>query len=258
MTELRFKISSKEDALTSLPCTCIDGRSSLPRFSSAGGSMAIILTALAAAEKVSDHRITEDDIKTLLESLTQKKLYIYYHTDTHAMEWLTKKAVNPFSKNHKLTDKEIRLLNEPSGIGCGHIKLMRMQPASYQVSNELIYKVTKVFFDFFQSGEQRFLFEVLQGDHQEKKIVVVDEKTQSENCYVYQNDPENAFLIHLPLQKRIVKIIVKDICQNILKNQEYIEPLEKLIKEMLEVQLRLTSQKLASGLPKELICFKEK
>lgn len=176
-----------DEIIRKVPCTCIDGRTQGMRYSVAGGSFGLILhtLALVQAHRMDEDRGTDDfslsteDISAYIALFARAVGPVYLHSDQTAItKILAQLGVPPDTRLTALTPGQqktfVQLAAEPELQGCGHIKLMMLQPELYGVPTVLIKRALQAFLWLYFAGEADLLFEVLKGDHHEAAVLLAD------------------------------------------------------------------------------------
>jgi hypothetical protein len=206
---------STEEIISKVPCTCVDGRTQGMRFSAAGGSMGLLMHILNDVEAAQDKAIDEEIIRKVLEATAETIGPVYLHTDQHALDLIYARL--GFDENTKLrsmTASQQRSFTElaikPDFQGCGHIKLMMNHVTDYKSNPLLIEKILRQFLILFFEAKENILFDVLNGEHEEEKIFIVEqqpdlpERNQTA-LYFEDKNQENQFFCHRPLKKELFR-----------------------------------------------------
>jgi hypothetical protein len=206
---------STEEIIKKVPCTCVDGRTQGMRFSAAGGSIGLILHILSDIEAEQKTTLSEKSIRHLLENIADQIGPVYFHTDQHAVDRIYARL--GFDEHTKLrsmtTDQQrsfLELATKSDFQGCGHIKLMLHQVADYKSNPILIEKILRQFLKLFFEEKNNILFDVLNGEHEEEKIFIVEhqpdlsEKNETA-LYFEDKNQENQFFCHRPLKKELFR-----------------------------------------------------
>lgn len=165
--------------LSSTAEQCVDGRSRTDIIGTPGGNMGEFILMLAAAEKVTGSKICSKEIYPLFEKYLKLFGKFYMHTDTHALNHLAQelklKNITKLIRrpSRKIQPSLIEYLLEPQNIGCGHLKLMLLNPHEYQIAPALIKTCIRAFYHKLWSDGKQLEFVVLDKDHQEGAIVTV-------------------------------------------------------------------------------------
>jgi len=170
---------------------CVDGRSTQGIIGTPGGNMGEFILMLAAAETVTGSKIRSAEIFPILEKYLKLSGAFYMHTDTHGLKNLKKELKsNPlFAKYKNVSIKQIEklirkpakkyqaslveYLIQPQNIGCGHLKLVLLNPQEYTIRPELIKTCIRAFYNKLWSNNKNLEFVVLDEDHKEGAVVIV-------------------------------------------------------------------------------------
>ena len=197
-------------AVRDLPCTCIDGRTTGARYSIAGGSFGLVLEVLAVMES-QGRLITDELVEQVMSVFTSKVGVLYLHSDQHSMERLFCKLGLPENAQlQSLSESQVRVFIEFASrsdfIGCGHIKQIALDPIAYGIPQCVTEKALKVFYQQVFSGSKFYLFDVLQGEHQEQAVIIVESNDSSVETRLLNSDRQQQnFFWHRPLQRELIK-----------------------------------------------------
>lgn len=193
-----------DEAIESVPCTCIDGRTRGMRYSAAGGSFAIALHIIANVMP----NAGDEELEQALLRFTENVGPLYYHTDEAAMKnWLKANGIHPeLALKHLDAQQKASLISsaaEPEHVGCGHINLLLQQPTSYLVPTALAQSAIRLFFKLWCNNTPRVVFEVLSGEHQESQALFLDSVASQDEQTALHAAEEEIFFCHRPLKKAL-------------------------------------------------------
>jgi hypothetical protein len=206
--------------LASIPGSrCVDGRylpdNNLPALARPGADAGYLMVAYAALRSLGVEA-DPDKITQAILSITGGESNFCLHTDSHAM--------------HGTETKDL------PAAGCGHFKLAKKDPESYGLASEDISAISQILSDLISKGARNT---VLDGDHGEQAIIVVNSKTHS----IKSSTPEGtqAFILQKTLDdERLLELAEK--LSEIISGKEGVE---KAVFEASEKQLQKTLASLA-------------
>lgn len=201
--------------------SCIDGRHTNCVVGAPGGNIGEFILILSAAEHLTNIEFTSNQLEQLLVNYASTFGQFYMHTDTHAVREVLQTISNDSELAHWANDYQgdadsfftdistldkakadllIPYLLMPQHIGCGHIKLLATHPDQYQVRPQLVTQIIKSFFRLMWLGNKRMHWEMLDGDHHEKQVVVIDHEQDLESesvvPFACHSDNEQQFVHH--------------------------------------------------------------
>lgn len=173
--------------------SCVDGRAEQPVLGTPGGDVGEIVLALAALEQTTGELITSAALDALFDAYEESFGRVYFHTDQRAMESLrgamltdprfatvrghlsSVAALRRFLLSPPLEHRAALLeyLVRPDHVGCGHVRLALLHPASYGVRAELVRDVIASTFRLAWRDSHAVDYEVLEGEHRESAVVEV-------------------------------------------------------------------------------------
>ena len=165
----------------------MDGRARYGILGTPGGDLGEFILALAAMEElIKPKTLSEEDVyqyfEEFLEHMANEGKHLFYHgTDEAALGRLAAAAEvgDPLSP---ATDDEVQKLIEysvdPRHVGCRHLRMMIEHPLEYKVAAPVVEGAIKafykVYFDSNHPSRPRLLHVVLQGQHTETAVIVVN------------------------------------------------------------------------------------
>ncbi|MDH5546259.1 MAG: hypothetical protein OEZ43_11760 [Gammaproteobacteria bacterium] len=201
--------------------SCIDGRHSHCVVGAPGGNIGEMILMLSATEKLGKFNFSSHQLEQLLANYASSFGRFYMHTDTHAVKRLLSRIekdpelqdwARSFNGNTRkffdalilidkeMSDKLLPFLLMPEHIGCGHLKLLIQQPQKYQVRKSLVLQTLTSFFQLMWLGNRRMHWEMLEGDHEEKQVIVIDSELELEDNsaipFACNHDNEQRFVAH--------------------------------------------------------------
>lgn len=210
----RLKWMSTQDIIRQVPCSCVDGRTQGMRYSVAGGSLGLVMHALAAIGEQTKQQFTDEQITAYLQLFARQVAPLYLHSDSQAMALIwAKMALSETTRLQELDSDQlrsfIRLATQADFQGCGHIKLMLSHSQQYQINSELLQRILAAFFALYWAGEDNLVFDVLSGHHVEALVVLLHEQHSQDlakSTALYYEDPEdeNKFFCHRPLKRELM------------------------------------------------------
>ncbi|WP_119396421.1 hypothetical protein [Salinibius halmophilus] len=193
-----------EEAIESVPCTCIDGRTKGMRYSAAGGSFAIALHIIANVMP----NATDAEIENALLRFSQHVGPLYYHTDEAALrQWLCQSGIHPELDLHQLDAKQQEQLlasaDMSAHVGCGHVQLMLNNPEKYLVPKHITAAGIRAFFRLWFANTPRVTFEALAGEHQESQALFIESVDGAAQQTPLRSADEEVFFCHRPLKRAL-------------------------------------------------------
>ena len=182
--------------------SCIDGRHAHCVVGAPGGNIGEMILMLSAAEKLGDFRFSPEQLEQLLANYASTFGRFYMHTDTQAVKRLLESVkedaalkdwanafdgdITSFFESLSSVDKQtsdalLRHLLMPKHVGCGHLKLLIQESEKYQVRTQLVLHTIASFFRLLWLGNRRMHWEMLEGDHEEKQVIVIDSEQELED-----------------------------------------------------------------------------
>ena len=257
--------------------SCIDGRHTQCVVGAPGGNIGEFILMLSAAERLTNIEFTRDQLEQLLVNYASTFGQFYMHTDTHAVQEMLQTISNDSVLTHWANDYKddvdsffaaiptldktkadllMPYLLMPQHIGCGHIKLLATHPDQYQVSPQLVSQVIKSFFRLMWLGNKRMHWEMLDGEHHEKQVVVIDTEQELQNDSVIpfacHTDNEQQFVHHSAVRRYFHKrdaMFIKNFMSHLgLASPTLTDFIEKIEKQA-DLQLGHTVNALARDLP---------
>lgn len=174
--------------------SCVDSRSDDPMFGTPGGDLCEFAIALTVYFKSIGKTATLEDIRSLFRiflstEITEKRPF-YFHTDDTRLRRVFKKMTTALGRtitilpNTRPTDeseanKWLDELTESYAQGCGHVRLMINDPATYGLENNFIIKsLIRVFYEEWwarsKADKRIFNFSVKLGPLIGGAIAIVD------------------------------------------------------------------------------------
>ena len=257
--------------------SCIDGRHNHCVVGAPGGNIGEIILILSAAERLTNIEFNSHNIDQILANYASTFGRFYMHTDTHAVRQLLQSIshddelsswANDYNGEVDLFFADIAALDKnksnrlmeyllmPQHIGCGHIKLLVSHPEQYQVRPQLLIQIITSFFRLMWLGNTRMHWEMLDGEHDEKQVVVIDAEEDLQNesniPFACHQDNEQQFVHHSAVRRYFHKRDAKFII-NFIEYLDKVPPtLSVLIDEIerqSDLQLSHTVNALAKDLP---------
>lgn len=257
--------------------SCIDGRHSNCVVGAPGGNIGEMILMLSVAERLGGYHFSPDQIEQLLANYASTFGRFYMHTDTHAVkallqslsaeeslrEWVAGYGndIHGFfhamlELNKSQSDQALKYLLMPEHVGCGHLKLLIQEYQKYQVRSQLVLDTIAGFFRLMWLGNKRMHWEMLEGDHCEQEVVVIDAdqelRDESAIPYACHSDKEQRFVTHSAARrffhKRDAAFINKFVSYSSLPTINidiFVEEIERLA----DLQLNNTLRALAKDLP---------
>ena len=257
--------------------SCIDGRHSHCVVGAPGGNIGEMILMLSVAERLGGYHFTSGQLEQLLANYASTFGRFYMHTDTHAVKALMERLsadeslrdwgagygndIDGFFRalldlNKSESDQILKYLLMPEYVGCGHLKLLIQEFQQYQVRSQLVLDTIASFFRLMWLGNKRMHWEMLEGDHCEHEVVVIDadQELQDESAipFACHSDTEQRFVTHSAARrffhKRDAAFINKFVSYSGLPTMQidfFIEEIERLA----DLQLNNTLGALAKDLP---------
>jgi hypothetical protein len=175
-------VVSLADLAGDIEVGCIDGRRPSCVAGAPGGSAGLLILLLASLEEETGRPLDSHAIGALFDRYLDHFGTFYLHSDRRAQDLLARSpdlpAAPPLDIDRwvKAPPPSIRpslleALLDPRHTGCGHLRLMLEEPEAYRVRRDLVASVLRGFFLRLWQGDPRLVFEVLDGDHQERGVV---------------------------------------------------------------------------------------
>lgn len=206
---------------------CVDGRyeniPNMPLISKPGADAGDLMVAFGALNILQTDLPKEDVMMSVLEVIGGVKNF-RFHTDSHAD-------------------------SSTPGIGCGHIKQAKTDPQSYGLKQQQIDFIFDQLPKLLGHGAVQ---EVLQGEHAEQAVIVVD--SEINGVEPLWRDGENireAFIYQKTLHSEQLQKLTKILQQKLAATGQVFEEqiISKAIDEAFGKQLTETLNRLANGLP---------
>lgn len=176
-------LSSLED---SHPLSCVDGRKMEHVVGAPGGNAGLFLLLLTTLEQNRGVPIPNEWVTRLFERYLDFFGTFYMHSDRISVTRLAKtlrgnaafESRGPIEAilRHPPADIQpelLRLLQEPRHTGCGHMAMMMSHPEQYGIRPALIDAFLTAFFQALWRGDERVIYDLLPGSHEELAIVTV-------------------------------------------------------------------------------------
>ncbi|HEX3099685.1 MAG TPA: hypothetical protein VHQ41_01790 [Patescibacteria group bacterium] len=206
---------------------CVDGRYEnivdMPLGAKPGGDVGDVIAAFGALNLLQKHLDPQVVIDTVLK-LTDGANHFNFHTDTHA---------------------------DPSaiGLGCGHLKQAKLDPVAYGLTQDQIDFLANALPGLLEQGAHQ---EVLQGDHAEQAVVVVDSEAYGVVPLLRNGeDLQEAFVYQKTLHGKQLDKLANLLQESLAAKAEVVESADvrKALDEAFGKQLTETLKRLADGLP---------
>lgn len=209
---------------------CVDGRyqnlENFPAIAKPGGDAGDVLAAFAALNRL-NLDIDPGRVIDLVVSVAGGNKNFSFHTDQHAEH-----------------DSGV------PGMGCGHLKQAQLDPDSYLVKPSQIDFIFNQLPHLLEQGARQ---EVLQGDHQEQAVVVVDSQNFSIKPLLGSGSEEiqEVFVYQKTLHEQQLSKLAQLLQETILETGQVVEQQDVLVAlhESFQQQLGQTLQRLAKDLP---------
>jgi rhodanese-related sulfurtransferase len=175
--------------------SCVDGRDGHGVVGTPGGDMGELVLTLAAIERMTSVQLDERSLPGVLAKWVEGFGHFYFHTDVGALdryiarlradsridEALLPRRNDPpiawrrFSASPPLAIRPYVLEHwvTPEATGCGHLRLMMMNPSAYGVRPGLVEAVVRAFILARWQGLAELEFVPLGGSHHEGAVVNV-------------------------------------------------------------------------------------
>lgn len=173
--------------------SCVDGRDDASVLGTPGGDAGELVLALAALEKLADHRFGQAEVDAILERRLDTLGRFYYHTDVHAANHAIKdmRADRRFdealagvfeplewrafwkSPPEALREPLLSYALAPSNIGCGHLRRALATSHEYGTRSDLVASVLSAYHRRRWAGSNETELVLLGGDHHEGAVLIV-------------------------------------------------------------------------------------
>ncbi len=206
---------------------CVDGRyediQNMPLGAKPGGDVGDVMAAFGALNLLQKELESQAVIDAVLK-LTEGAKHFNFHTDTHA---------------------------DPSsvGLGCGHFKQAKLDPIAYGVTQEQMDYLATALPGLVEQGAHQ---EVLQGDHAEQAVVVVDSEDYGVQPLLRDGDIlKETFVYQKTLHSKQLDKLANLLQEILATKGEVVEStdIRKALDEAFGRQLTETLKRLAEGLP---------
>lgn len=206
---------------------CVDGRyedqKNCPMISKPGADAGDIMAAFGALNILNQTLPNEVVLQTIVNAIGGESKFSF-HTDDHA---------------------------EPTqpGMGCGHLKQAKADPAAYGVTQEQMDFLFNELPKLLAKGAHQ---EVLHGDHAEQAVVVVDSETYGVVPLVrVGSNLREAFVYHKTLHTQQMDALSKGLQEALATQGQVVEDFQirKALDDAFGKQLTETLKRLAEGLP---------
>ena len=177
--------------LTSVHCSCIDGRDDRGVVGTLGGDAGEFLLSLAALEQGAGVVLDEQTVERMLIAHIDAYGQFYMHSDVDAfgrlrasieedaridvanLNWSDAEGVAAFLRqpDPAIRDALLEHLVQPDHIGCGHLRLMLQHSAEYGVRPELVTWFLRAYFRRWWEGAPELAPTLLPGDHEEAAVI---------------------------------------------------------------------------------------
>ncbi len=175
--------------------SCVDGRDAHAVLGTPGGDAGELLLALSAAELARKAPFSDAEVERLFRAYLDAFGHFYLHTDHHALDALGARleqdprfsevalappgrvaAVEALVRQAPpaLEDSLLEHLSAPETIGCGHLRLALENPQTYGVRPGLHRALLESFYRRLWRGELSLELAVLEGEHREAAVLLVD------------------------------------------------------------------------------------
>ncbi len=208
---------------------CVDGRyegiKNFPMVAKPGGDAGDIMAAFGAINELGLELDGEMIINAVMEAVGGKEKFAF-HTDSHA--------------EHD---------NAGCGMGCGHLKKAKLEPDEYGLKQEQMDFLFNKLPQFLEEGAHQ---EILNGDHAETAVLVVDSENFGLKPLLHSEDGiQEAFVYHKTLHQEQLDQLAKELQEKLAETgvvREEVE-LRKALDTAFGKQLNATLQRLAKDLP---------
>ncbi len=173
--------------------SCVDGRDATGVLGTPGGDAGEFALALAATEHVTARPIDSDKVAELLARRVEVFGHFYVHTDIHASNQLIQsmradrrldaplaEVFDPLEWRrffsgppNEVRDVVLEHALRPEHLGCGHLRHMANDPASYGVRDGLVRDVMRGVYTRRWCGDIDVELSVLPGGHAEGGVLLV-------------------------------------------------------------------------------------
>ncbi len=177
--------------LTSVHCSCIDGRDDRGVVGTLGGDAGEFLLSLAALEQGAGVVLDEQTVAHMLIAHIDAFGQFYMHSDVDAfgrlrasigedaridvaqLDWADAEGVAAFLRHPDpaIHDALLEHLVNPDHIGCGHVRLMRQHSAEYGIRPELVLWFLRAYFRRWWEGAPELNPTLLPGVHEEAAVI---------------------------------------------------------------------------------------
>ena len=260
---------------------CVDDREQEPIIGTPGGDIGLLAKAIEALPIKEGEELSATDIHNILRWYSEENGTFYHHTDTHGLEHLMADLNNdPHTPNFETLEEleiflrnpdrkyQIKLLNfltNTDNIGCGHIKLMLLNPEAYNVNPLVIVKLISGFFDAMWNEPdglgKNMKYRVLEGDHDAGAVVniILDTDKIDKDTPIPMVRPKDTetglsmFINHPQVAQYKLKSLAQslfelDIIEKIIDKDQALKHMEEM-ENLLDNGTKLTVAKLGFGLP---------
>jgi hypothetical protein len=167
--------------------SCIDGRKDTCTLGVPGGNMGVFLVMLSALSRLDTNRqmglaLGDEEIQRYLHDYVLHLGAFLMHTDAQAlgelcaqMSWSDCTSQRIMNAPRHLQDRLLMLLTQEQALGCGHLRLMFVEPEDYLITRSLLQGALKAFFRLVWRAHPQtqglLEYHTLHGHHQEQELV---------------------------------------------------------------------------------------
>ena len=182
------------------PLACVDGRAAHAVAGVPGGNAGLFVLLLTALERHQKVHLPDARMRALFDAYLDRFGQFYLHSDQDAvaslLDVVEKRGLASSlagsdllqHPNEGIREALRALVTYPPHIGCGHLRLLMQHPAAYGTRRGITTLVIKQFFDRLWEGDDRLVFEVLEGHHAEEAVVCLHPEAHSEENAADQDD----------------------------------------------------------------------
>ncbi len=208
---------------------CVDGRSAESVVASPGGSMGEFLVALCALEAKRGRALTSGEVAEALRAVVDQLGRFYHHTDRASVERLRPGLTEAWLADPPAEEREALLeaLVQAEHTGCGHLAGMLRRAEEYGVRAELVREAVAAFHRQRWAGEGDLIYEVLEGEHAERKVRILKSAGDGPGAKVRPTAPAGeAFVFHPDaarwVRRRMLEVLAGGEAEGLFESAEAI------------------------------------
>ncbi|KAL0213817.1 hypothetical protein P9112_006001 [Eukaryota sp. TZLM1-RC] len=182
---------------------CVDGRNDLDhRIGTFGGSLGEFILAVSGLVKLQPFRKSLS-VEAIMQEYLDADFQLYLHSDDHAVQdlhhYLQQQGysdVDILNPPEDLQPLLLDLLSDPQYIGCGHIKLLLLNPL-HGADADIIIDSIRSFYNFFWARHPNCHYHDLTGHHEEEAVLLVSSSDlKNVPTFKFRTSEYSTFIYH--------------------------------------------------------------